>query len=248
MAPRAACALDARAARKRRHGWQEWPWHERRRLQFWVGRRVADQGEQRLTITRQGTRHSVPFAGRLLTLTITSTMALSAHKFAKSATTSVFSELPALRIAVLRNHGGLLSLCVPLSARSPQRQTLCSRRQARYINAIASCETFPPHFVSEPLSQSPPRPATASLAMSLSLNGSRPQSHSPLRPGSRSRAFDPIEPVDASGVHPVFHEGRVAVITGAANGIGRAAAVELAKCAPLPSRTCAACSRQARLR
>lgn len=30
-------------------------------------------------------------------------------------------------------------------------------------------------------------------------------------------------------VHPVIHEGRVAVITGAANGIGRAAAVELAK-------------------
>ncbi|RPD74032.1 NAD(P)-binding protein [Lentinus tigrinus ALCF2SS1-7] len=30
-------------------------------------------------------------------------------------------------------------------------------------------------------------------------------------------------------VHPVIHEGRVAVITGAASGIGRAAAIELAK-------------------
>ncbi|KAF7799429.1 hypothetical protein EIP86_010664 [Pleurotus ostreatoroseus] len=64
--------------------------------------------------------------------------------------------------------------------------------------------------------------------MSLSLNGSRAHSHSPLRPAS-VRAFDPITPVDGTGVHPVIHEGRVAVITGAGNGIGRAAAVELAK-------------------
>jgi len=33
----------------------------------------------------------------------------------------------------------------------------------------------------------------------------------------------------ADEVHPVFCAGRVAVITGAANGIGRAAAKELAK-------------------
>ncbi len=31
-------------------------------------------------------------------------------------------------------------------------------------------------------------------------------------------------------MHPVIHHGRVAVITGAASGIGRAAAIELAKC------------------
>lgn len=61
----------------------------------------------------------------------------------------------------------------------------------------------------------------------LSSNGSRQPSHSPLRPGS-SRAFEnPIAPVD--GVHPVLHEGRVAAITGGGSGIGRAAAIELAK-------------------
>ncbi|KAI0698457.1 hypothetical protein BC835DRAFT_1405362 [Cytidiella melzeri] len=36
-----------------------------------------------------------------------------------------------------------------------------------------------------------------------------------------------MAPLD--GVHPVFHAGRVAVITGAGSGIGQAAAVELAK-------------------
>ncbi|KIP04228.1 hypothetical protein PHLGIDRAFT_25699 [Phlebiopsis gigantea 11061_1 CR5-6] len=59
------------------------------------------------------------------------------------------------------------------------------------------------------------------------LSNSRQPSASPLRPAS-TRTFDnPIAPVD--GVHPVLHEGRVAVITGAGSGIGRAAAVELAK-------------------
>lgn len=38
-----------------------------------------------------------------------------------------------------------------------------------------------------------------------------------------------MSPID-SDVHPVIHTGRVAVITGAACGIGKAAAVELAKC------------------
>ena len=37
-----------------------------------------------------------------------------------------------------------------------------------------------------------------------------------------------MSPADAD-LHPVFHAGRVAVITGAASGIGRAAARELAK-------------------
>ncbi|KAG6377184.1 NAD(P)-binding protein [Boletus reticuloceps] len=56
---------------------------------------------------------------------------------------------------------------------------------------------------------------------------------SPLRPPIRGttpshRRFEAFSPVD-SDVHPVIHAGRVAVITGAANGIGRAAAIELAR-------------------
>ncbi|KDQ62056.1 hypothetical protein JAAARDRAFT_29957 [Jaapia argillacea MUCL 33604] len=57
---------------------------------------------------------------------------------------------------------------------------------------------------------------------------------SPLRPafstslGGASFKVDPMSPV-ADELHPVIHAGRVAVITGAANGIGRAAALELAK-------------------
>lgn len=39
---------------------------------------------------------------------------------------------------------------------------------------------------------------------------------------------DAVSPMDHK-VHPVLHEGRVGVITGAAGGIGRAAAIELAK-------------------
>jgi NADPH:quinone reductase-like Zn-dependent oxidoreductase len=53
---------------------------------------------------------------------------------------------------------------------------------------------------------------------------------SPLRsPYSSAASFKP----DAAGlgddVHPIVNEGRVAVITGAASGIGHAAAIELAK-------------------
>jgi len=66
---------------------------------------------------------------------------------------------------------------------------------------------------------------------------------SPLRPPIRGttpshRRFGNLSPVD-SDVHPVIHAGRVAVITGAASGIGKAAAIELARCAAialLPSR------------
>ncbi|TCD60469.1 hypothetical protein EIP91_010031 [Steccherinum ochraceum] len=59
--------------------------------------------------------------------------------------------------------------------------------------------------------------------MALSPHSSRRPS--PLRPSS----FDPIAPVDGASVHPVLHEGRVAVITGGGSGIGAAAAVEFAK-------------------
>lgn len=51
---------------------------------------------------------------------------------------------------------------------------------------------------------------------------------SPLRPAS-SAAYNPHMAPSDSSVHPVIHEGRVAVVTGAGSGIGRAAAVELAK-------------------
>ncbi|KAF9221538.1 NAD(P)-binding protein [Gyrodon lividus] len=56
---------------------------------------------------------------------------------------------------------------------------------------------------------------------------------SPLRPSIRGttpshRRFEAMSPVD-NDVHPVIHAGRVAVITGAASGIGKAAAIELAK-------------------
>ncbi|KAI0060386.1 NAD-binding protein [Artomyces pyxidatus] len=52
---------------------------------------------------------------------------------------------------------------------------------------------------------------------------------SPLRPPTTPfRPNDQMSPIDRD-LHPVIHKGRVAVITGAASGIGRAAARELAK-------------------
>lgn len=56
---------------------------------------------------------------------------------------------------------------------------------------------------------------------------------SPLRPlyGSSAVSYkldDAASPMDRQ-VHPVFHEGRVALITGAGSGIGQAAAIELAR-------------------
>lgn len=53
---------------------------------------------------------------------------------------------------------------------------------------------------------------------------------SPLRPGYAATASYKVDPMSvADELHPVIHAGRVAVITGAASGIGRAAALELAK-------------------
>ncbi|TFY67675.1 hypothetical protein EVG20_g3857 [Dentipellis fragilis] len=52
---------------------------------------------------------------------------------------------------------------------------------------------------------------------------------SPLRPPTTPFRLDSqMSPIDKD-LHPVFHRGRVAVVTGAASGIGRAAARELAK-------------------
>lgn len=51
---------------------------------------------------------------------------------------------------------------------------------------------------------------------------------SPLRAPVTPYKQEALTPIDPE-LHPVFHAGRVAVVTGAASGIGRAAAVELAK-------------------
>ncbi|KAL5524224.1 hypothetical protein ACEPAF_9364 [Sanghuangporus sanghuang] len=51
---------------------------------------------------------------------------------------------------------------------------------------------------------------------------------SPLRAPVTPYKQEAMSPIDKE-LHPVIHAGRVAVITGAASGIGRAAAIELAK-------------------
>ncbi|EIW52378.1 NAD-P-binding protein [Trametes versicolor FP-101664 SS1] len=63
------------------------------------------------------------------------------------------------------------------------------------------------------------------LGLSSAQSSRRP---SPLRPGASFARENPVAPMDDE-VHPVIHSGRVAVITGAGSGIGRAAAIELAK-------------------
>ncbi|CAK5270452.1 unnamed protein product [Mycena citricolor] len=59
----------------------------------------------------------------------------------------------------------------------------------------------------------------------MNRNGNATRNRPPIRSSalSGSASFSPEEAVDA-GEHPVFHAGRVAVITGAASGIGAAAA------------------------
>ncbi|KAJ6565132.1 hypothetical protein B0H10DRAFT_1929197 [Mycena sp. CBHHK59/15] len=62
------------------------------------------------------------------------------------------------------------------------------------------------------------------------LTSPRSRGPSPKRPAlSGSASFDPDGLHVASDLHPVLQPGRVAVITGAASGIGRAAALELAR-------------------
>lgn len=59
---------------------------------------------------------------------------------------------------------------------------------------------------------------------------SRSRNGSPMRaafPGLPSYKPDDLSVADE--LHPVIHAGRVALITGAASGIGRAAAIEFAR-------------------
>lgn len=59
---------------------------------------------------------------------------------------------------------------------------------------------------------------------------SRSNGTSPLRPGYAATAAYTVDPMSvADELHPVINAGRVAVITGAASGIGKAAAIEFAK-------------------
>lgn len=58
----------------------------------------------------------------------------------------------------------------------------------------------------------------------------RSRNGSPLRPGYGATTSYKLDKLSvADDLHPVIHAGRVAVITGAASGIGKAAALELAK-------------------
>ena len=118
-------------------------------------------------------------------------------------------------------------------------RTSCARGPARDIKAISNRPTglsylIPAHLLPRPvgsqtllaLFRSYSRIYIMAALLSSANSSRRP---SPLRPGGSH--YDPVTPMDDE-VHPVIHDGRVAVITGAANGIGRAAAVELAKCVP----------------
>ena len=74
---------------------------------------------------------------------------------------------------------------------------------------------------------------------------SRSRNASPMRSGFASLKIDSLSIGD--DMHPVIHAGRVAVITGAANGIGRAAAKEFAKCVMSYSASYGAAGRSERL-
>ncbi|PPR05379.1 hypothetical protein CVT24_007993 [Panaeolus cyanescens] len=63
--------------------------------------------------------------------------------------------------------------------------------------------------------------------MPSSNPSSRSRNASPMRPSYAN--FKPSDLSVADDLHPVIHAGRVALITGAASGIGRAAAIEFAK-------------------
>lgn len=59
---------------------------------------------------------------------------------------------------------------------------------------------------------------------------SRSRNGSPFNPAyTGASSYKPDNMSVADELHPVIHAGRVALITGAASGIGRAAAMEFAK-------------------
>jgi len=63
----------------------------------------------------------------------------------------------------------------------------------------------------------------------MSARSSRSRNASPLRSSFGNPSYTVSNMSVADELHPVLHAGRVAVITGAASGIGRAAAKELAR-------------------
>ncbi|KAF8194264.1 hypothetical protein K438DRAFT_2017388 [Mycena galopus ATCC 62051] len=69
------------------------------------------------------------------------------------------------------------------------------------------------------------------MAGMLPVRSTRSRGPSPKRPAglSGSASFDPSGAVDPDDTHPVLQQGRVAVITGAASGIGAAAACAFAR-------------------
>lgn len=100
---------------------------------------------------------------------------------------------------------------------------------------------YGPHFKVSPCCKSRfldiPRNLIARSSITMPLD----RGPSPLRPPIRGttpsrRRLDALLPVD-NDVHPVIHAGRVAVITGAASGIGKAAAIELARLATIALRS-----------
>lgn len=72
--------------------------------------------------------------------------------------------------------------------------------------------------------------------MPLGSRGPSPLRSTPYSLGVAYKLDDTVHSPLDEAAHPVLHEGRVAVITGAGSGIGRAAAMELAGCVGDPYR------------